>query len=130
MLPEELNGKVKELGVRSQELKAILRIEQKEKRLQELEKKISDPNLWQDQNRAKLVMQEKSQLEKEIGGFVRLGRGIEEAKGLIEIAGDDDLKSIEEELSSLIKISDEVELTALLGGPYDGSNAIMAINAG
>ncbi|MFA6432087.1 MAG: peptide chain release factor 2 [Candidatus Margulisiibacteriota bacterium] len=130
MLPEELTGKVKELGVRSSELRDILKIGDKQKRLHQIEAEIEDPNLWQDQNRAKLVMQEKSQLEKELGNFEKLVRGIEESKGLIEIASEGDYKAIDDDLSSLKKIADELELTVLLGGIYDNSNAIMAINAG
>jgi peptide chain release factor 2 len=127
---DELKAQILDLIGRTTELGKILNIQGKKKRLGELEQEVLDSNLWQDQARAKKILQEKKGLEKEISAYEELFNGTEDIQTLVEMAKDEDEKELKEEFFRLKKKSDELELSALLGGVYDKGNAILSINAG
>lgn len=108
----------------------LLKIEEKSKRLSELETETVDPKLWENQDRAKRLLQEKKGLEKEIKGLADLKQAIEDTSSLLEMAADSDLAEIDKDVAALQKTADEVEVAALMSGEYDANNAILAINAG
>ena len=130
MLHEELKEKVAGLKRKSLELEKIVAIETKKKRLGELEQASADPKLWENQAKAKQLLQEKKTLEKEIAGWEQLRAGVEDLSTLAELANADDLSGLAAELSGLQAKADELELATLMSGDYDNSNAILAINAG
>ncbi len=127
---EELKSEIGSLKGKAKELGNILKIQDKKKRLGELEKEVSDPKLWENPARAKKLMQEKKGLEKETAGWEELINGVEDLETLAEVAKDQDLPDLKKELDELKKKADTLELSALLGGEYDRSNAILSINAG
>lgn len=102
----------------------------KKKRRGELESEAADPKIWENQARAKTILQEKKTLEKEIAQWEELKNGVEELPTLIDMADAADLPGLDRELEELKKKADELELATLLGGEYDKNNAIMSINAG
>jgi peptide chain release factor 2 len=118
-----LKGKAQDLG-------KILRIQDKKKRLGEVENQVSDPKLWEDQSRAKKLLQEKKALEKEIVTWEEVLNGTEDLMTLAEMAKEEDAAELKKELEILVRKADELEIAALLGGEYDRSNAILSINAG
>jgi len=130
MLLEELKEKVGALKVRSLEIGKFLKIEGKKKRLAELEKEVENPSLWENQERAKTIFQEKKSIEKDIGQWESMAAGIEDVITLLEIAGDKDISELAAEAAKWEKKAEELELAALLSGEYDRGNAILAINAG
>ena len=130
MLPEELKDKITQLTQKSKEIEGILGIEAKKKRLGELEKEAADPRLWENQDRAKRLMQEKKTLEKESAGWESLRKGVEDLAALMEMAGESDLADLASEFKEMEKKADELELAALLSGEYDQNNVILSINAG
>jgi peptide chain release factor 2 len=121
------NSKLKE---KSDELGTILKIEDKKKKLGELEGEVSDPKLWENTDRAKKLLQDKKFLEREIESYEALRNGVDDLTTLIEIAKEEDSAELEKELELLKKKADKLELAALLGGPYDKNGAILSINAG
>jgi len=127
---DELKGQINQLKAKAADIGNILGIQAKKKRLGELEQEILDPNLWQDQSKAKKIMQEKKNLEREISSAEELVNGVEEIATLIDMAKDEDEKEIYAEYEALIKKAESLELAALLSGEYDQSNAILSINAG
>ena len=130
MLPEELKEKALALGAKGSEIGAILDIPAKTKRLGELEKATADPGLWENPDRAKVLMQEKKAVEKEISSWEELRNGVEDLLSLIEVASEKDLADLTGELRELEKKAGALELSALLGEEYDKGSAIFAINAG
>jgi len=130
MLLEELNEKVNGLKAKSKELNKILDIAARKDRLAEIEKEIADPKLWENQERAKRLMQEKKTIEKEVKQLEGLDSGIDDLATLLEIASDRDQQELEKEVKRLEKDAEELEVAALLSGEYDKSSAILAINAG
>ncbi len=127
---DEIKTKIAELKHKTGDLGNILKIQEKKKRLGELESQVSDPRLWEDQDRARKLLQEKKALEKEIMSWEELQNGIEDLLTLAEMAKDEDAAELKKELGVLARKADELEIAALLGGEYDRSNAILSINAG
>jgi peptide chain release factor 2 len=130
MLYEELKEKALSLKNKSLELEKIISIEIKRKRLGELEQGSADPKLWENQAKAKQILQEKKVLEKEIATWEQLRTGVEDLSTLIDLASADDMSGLAAELDVLQKKADELELATLMSGDYDSSSAILAINAG
>jgi peptide chain release factor 2 len=127
---DELKVEISELKHKADDLGNILKIQDKKKSLGELEKQSADPKLWENQQRAKGLLQEKKGLEKEISTWEELLNGTEDLTTLVEMAKDDDAAEIRNEINTLKKKALELELAALLGGEYDKNNAILSINAG
>ena len=127
---DELKAEINKLKSKADDLGNILKIQDKKKRLGEIEKEVSDPKLWENPGRAKKLLQEKKGLEKEISSWEVLLNGTEDLGNLVEMAKDEDLAELKKELTELIKKADELELSSILGGEYDQGNAILSINAG
>jgi len=72
----ELRTELNKLKDKAKELGEIAKIQDKKQALGKVEQESADPKLWQDQNRAKKVMQEKKVLEKEIGNYEEMVNGI------------------------------------------------------
>lgn len=130
MLAEEFKQALSSLRHKTGDLKSILRVEEKKKKLGAIEKQASTPNLWQNPKLAKALMQEKKILEKEVNSWEELINSLEDLETFIEIAKDEDLTGLEKELTELKKKAGKLELAALLSEPYDSNNAILSINAG
>ncbi|MFA4843840.1 MAG: peptide chain release factor 2 [Candidatus Margulisiibacteriota bacterium] len=130
MLPEELKDKLGRLAEKSREIEKTVAIEAKQKRLAEIEAATADPKLWENQARAKGLLQEKKAIEKELNSFATLRAGLDDLKTLVSLAGEADLNDLAAELHALEKKAAELELATLLSGQYDSNNAILAINAG
>ncbi|MEE8637496.1 MAG: peptide chain release factor 2 [Candidatus Margulisiibacteriota bacterium] len=127
---DELKIEINKLKSKADDLGNILKIQDKKKRLGEIEKEVSDPKLWENPGRAKKLLQEKKSLEKELSTWEELLNGTEDLGTLAEMAKEEDANELKKELSVLIKKADRLELSALLGGEYDQSNAILSVNAG
>ena len=104
----------------------------KEKELEKLEAQISEPDFWNDSEKAQKVMSVRSRLEKALQLQTDFERGVSDAEVLFEFAeGDADSAS---ELASLIaKLETDVtaaEVQSLLSGETDANNAICSLQAG
>lgn len=117
---QDLKQKINELVERLEKLKNSINLPGKKKKIEELEFKSGEPGLWDDPNNAKSVMQELSDLKKEVSE-------IEELSGTLEI-----LQEVmdESEVGKAEKALKKMELTAFLSGEYDAKNAIVSIHAG
>jgi len=127
---DELKVQIGELKEKARDLANILRVQDKKNKLGELEKEVSDPKLWADQDRAKRLLQEKKALEKEVSTWEELVNGTEDLATLVDMAKESDTAELKSELKELVRKAAELEISALLGGEYDRNNAILSINAG
>jgi len=100
----------------------------------ELEGEAARPDLWNDREKAEALLREKSRLERELGLFDRLGKELEDAGVLLELADEADDADTREEGAAKLALAardlEDAELQRLLGGEHDASNAIVSINAG
>ncbi len=111
-------------------LMARLNIAGKEEEINQLEKEASDPDIWQDQERAKQVTQRLSQLKDEVSQWQALSQRINDALELAEMQDNSLLKDLTTEVESLQSLVERAQLQAMLSGQYDSENAILAIHAG
>lgn len=109
---------------------SIFDLPKKREQLKKLQKESQDPDLWDNQTRARKVMRTLSALEEEIEGWDKLTRKIADT---LELAEMDD-PALEEELEAEVReIGREVEnreFKAMLSGKYDRGDALLAIHAG
>lgn len=112
--------KVEDLNEKMKSLKDVLDISQKEAELKELEAKSTDPNLWDDQNNAKLILQNLSSLKSELDEIKEVSETLEI---LNEVQDDEELNKLARQIAKL-------ELKSYLSSPYDNKNTIITIHAG
>ena len=103
-------------------------------RLDELNVRAEDPNLWSDTALAQSVMRERQLLEKRINTYRGLEEQLEDGVTLIELGeGEDDADSIAEGeaiLRDLRGSAQKQEVEALLSGEADSNDTFLEIHAG
>lgn len=106
------------------------------KRISELELKMAASNFWDNQESARVVIDELNILRDKISGISELKRKVVDFCEFLQIVRQescDDLEMIsacEKDLVSLEKQLDCNEITAYLSGKLDRCNAILSIHAG
>ncbi len=108
----------------------LLKIDDLKNKMTQLESEMSAPDFWVDQKNAQAVTQDFSDIKTEVEKWGDLFR---RASDLVELAesGDESFaREIEKQTVELEKEYASYELSLLLDGPYDKSNAIVAIHAG
>lgn len=95
---------------------------------------MSDPEFWNDPDKAKEISQEATHLKDTVEGYKALVTEIEDTRLMLDMAIEEEDESMESEISELIKgIEEEVErreILLLLSGEYDANNAILTFHAG
>ena len=104
----------------------------KEKEIEQFEKQITEPDFWNDQERAQKVMAARSRIEKALEKQKAFETGVSDAEVLFEFAADDadSARELEELIARLEKDVGEAETESLLSGETDANNAICSIQAG
>lgn len=125
---EDLKRKAQELSEKLSQIVSSLNLEQKQKEANELEAKSVDQDLWKDPEEAKKILQNLSDLKKEISEVDDLKSRVEMLTGLAnEGAITDDFES---ELKKAQEDLDKLELASFLSNEYDRKNAVLSIHAG
>jgi peptide chain release factor 2 len=104
------------------------------RRLDELNARVEDPTLWNDQKAAQDVMRERTRLDTAIGATRAIEKDMNETAELIELAeaeGDEELaKEGIASLAALAARADRDKVAALLSGEADGNDTYLEIHAG
>ena len=107
---------------------------QKEAEIEELEKRTSSPDLWNDQQAAQELMKKLTRAREDVEPWRQIAARCVDLGELAELAQEDDEETLAEEirqdLGELRQQFHKLELSALFSGPYDDSDAILSINAG
>jgi peptide chain release factor 2 len=123
-----------ELRNRLVEARRFLDLETKEKELDALRERAQAPDLWDDQNEARIVSQRLARYEGLFDMVSGLTSKIDDAEVLLELAdeaGDDVArKEALEELSEVTGELDALELESLYYDEYDEGDAILSVHAG
>lgn len=100
----------------------------------DIERDASNPNFWNDQNRAKEVMGRLNHLKKVVGEWERLNQDLADLEALTELSKQENDASIAAEIESTTgKLKAEIgklEIEVKLSGEHDPNNAIVSIHAG
>ena len=124
----QLTKEIVDLTALFKQLKSSLNLDKKSYRLHKLEADSTDADLWKDPNRAKAVMQEISDLKKELDEIKDID---DRLNALSQLAKEEELASdIAKEIQVLEKKLATLKISILLSGDYDKKNAIISIHAG
>ncbi len=103
-------------------------------RLEELDARAEDTDLWNDPVDAQKVMRDRQRLADGIDGYKALATGLSENAELIELGEmEDDAEIVAEAESALAKLCTVAaarEIEALLSGEVDGNDSFLEINSG
>ncbi len=93
---------------------------------------MAEEGFWNDQNAANKRMQQLRNLKNIVDPYHDALKRINDSKELLELSGEDQSlgKQIEQEVVSVAKLLEEIELQAMLSAPFDNNNALLSINAG
>ena len=129
----DFSNDLNEIRRRVDEAFVYLKVEPSRARLAELEIEVARPNLWDDQNHAKQVNTEYSNLKADLDEFTALSGTIEDLEVLHQMAREIDDEGQEPDLERGINMSrsklDALELRSLFTGVHDEADAILQINA-
>jgi len=113
---------------------SIFDIEGGKERLAELEKAISEENLWNDPEKAKILLKERSFLETRVENWKKLHAQVEDCEVLLELAEEESDDTVRAEVARQVEALErklrDFSLQAMLNGEDDERNAIVSINAG
>ncbi|MEM7422602.1 MAG: peptide chain release factor 2 [Pseudomonadota bacterium] len=105
-----------------------------EHRLEEMNARAEDPNLWNDPANAQKIMRERQKLADGVDGYKTLAQGLADNVELIELGEiEDDEEIVREAEASLVELKDiaaDREIEALLSGEMDGNDAFIEVHAG
>lgn len=101
-------------------------------KLKKLKQESANPNFWENNHEASVVLKKISSIEKKIAMWQDLDRRYNDMIVLFEFAesGDIEVDEIKIELKSYMKIIDDLEVKLILGRPEDEQNAIVSIHPG
>ena len=105
-------------------------IPSKKERLKELENEMNSPSFWDNQDRANGILAEIQSLKSTITDIDALKVKVSDLNELIEMEDNESYALVEEELSSIEKETEKLELLMLLNGEYDKNNAILEVHSG
>ena len=121
------------LGERLADAGRMMATDQLEERRAELEKAASEPNLWDDADRARDVTRELGKVSEDLELIEGLTRSLSDAETLYELLreeGDETLRpEIEGLIDELSRSLSGLELRALFAGEYDERDAVVEIHA-
>jgi len=103
---------------------------EKEKQVTTLEKEASAPNFWDDPESAQKAMQQLSNLRDEVEHWNGLWQRVNDALELADLGDDALADELSVETEALEEAVGRLEFQLLFSGPYDRSDAILAIHAG
>ncbi len=111
-----------------------LDLENKRKRIEELEREMEAPGFWDDPDRANAKMKDLKSLKGTVDGFCALRQQYEDILTLIELGNEDEdpdmVVEVRQELDAFVSTYEELRISTLLSEEYDSASAILELNAG
>jgi len=112
----------------------VFDVDGKQKRFEELNKVTSQPEFWNDAEKAQGILKEQAALKGVIDSWEKHRSDLEEARFFLDIAKDEKseeaLNEAATKVTEVAKGMAQTELTQLLGGPDDRRNAIVSLHPG
>ncbi|RPI79693.1 MAG: peptide chain release factor 2, partial [Chloroflexi bacterium] len=105
-------------------------MQDKEKKLAELEEKSQNPDLWNDSETAQKVMKELSSTREEVEDWLGLAHRIHDSLELAQLEDESLRPDLEPEVEALEAEIGRREFTQMFSGKYDQGDALLAIHSG
>ncbi|MDO4614206.1 MAG: peptide chain release factor 2 [Lachnospiraceae bacterium] len=116
------------------EMRDSLNLADKEKRIQELNREMEDPSIWDDPEAAQKKTKTLASLKDDVTGFQELEQARDDIRDLIEMADEEPDPSIVPEVQEMFEDFkakyEALRMKTLLSGEYDSCNAIVTLHAG
>ena len=131
---EELRLRLLDSEKPIENLKEALAIDSLKAEVEVLEKESAAPDFWDDMENSQKVMQKIGSLKAKVTGYESLKSDYEDALVMVELADEEgDLSLLDDCTASVKDIETRVEdmtLSTLLSGEFDGKNALLTFHAG
>ncbi|ATP42353.1 peptide chain release factor 2 [Solibacillus sp. R5-41] len=116
------------------DFRGSLDLENKEARIQELDELMLEPNFWNDQQGAQVIINEGNGIKAVVNEFYDLNSTQENLEMMLELLREEPDAELQEDLGNeltdfQVKMGD-FELQMLLSEPYDKNNAILELHPG
>ncbi|SCX77082.1 peptide chain release factor 2 [Lachnospiraceae bacterium XPB1003] len=116
------------------EVKDALHLEDKKKRIEELDMDMASPDFWNDTDRANKLSRESKNLKDTVEECHAMEQAYDDIEVMIEMGNEENdqsmIEEVRRELDDLADRIEKVRLRTLLTGEYDANNAILSLNAG
>ncbi|WP_156899871.1 peptide chain release factor 2 [Luteimonas mephitis] len=126
--------RIADLTGRLDALRGFLDYDTKRERLEEVERELENPDVWNDPARAQALGRERSLLDKTVNGIRDLTEGLGGAGELLDLAeGEDDedtANAVVDDVEKLARRVDKLEFQRMFSGEMDSANAFVDIQAG
>ncbi|MBU1853846.1 MAG: peptide chain release factor 2, partial [Candidatus Omnitrophica bacterium] len=129
----EIKQRLKELDHKLEGLRAYLDIDKNEVLLKELEAKLASPGFWDNQEKARPVIQQLKNVRAVIDPYFECRKEFDELSELVVLVEAEDessIKEIEQALRKLEKDIDALEFKSLMNDSLDKNSAILSMHAG
>ncbi|WP_370298510.1 peptide chain release factor 2 [Pontibacterium sp.] len=125
---------LKDITERTSVLRGYLDYDGKKERLEEVERELEDPAVWNDPENAQKLGKERSTLEGVVKTVDELESGVVDARDLLDMAVEEDdedtVAEVEEEVAGLMAKLEVLEFRRMFSGEADANNAFLDIQAG
>ncbi|RMH90821.1 peptide chain release factor 2 [Lysobacter pythonis] len=133
----ELNpvrARIADLIGRLDALRGFLDYDARKERLEEVERELENPDIWNDSERAQALGRERASLDKNVNGIRDLTDGLNGASELLELAemesDEDTALAVVADVDRYERDVEKLEFQRMFSGRMDGSNAFVDIQAG
>jgi len=112
----------------------IFDYDSRKEELEEVCRELEQPDVWNDQQRAQQLGQDRVRLEAIVLTLEKLATGLADAEELLQMAAEendeDSVASVMDDLSEMQKQIEELEFRRMFSGEMDAANAYLDIQAG
>ncbi|WP_347133590.1 peptide chain release factor 2 [Staphylococcus hominis] len=130
----EIKRNIDEYNNDLEQIRGSLDLENKETNIQEYEEMMTEPDFWDNQNKAQDVIDKNNALKSIVNGYYELNHKLEDMDAtweLLQEEYDDEIKEdLEQNIVTFREQIDQFELQLLLDGPHDANNAILELHPG
>ena len=131
METKEIEKRINEFLSSLEDLKNKLEIDDKKKRMEELNKISSSLDFWNDIESTKPVLEEQKRLGTIINKYDNIFDSVTTLNEMLELElEEEDLESLTSEIEELDSKINDLKLATFLNGEYDSSNAYVEIHSG
>ncbi len=125
-----MSERLQNLREKIKKIKKLLKFSDLEKKMSALEEEMNAPDFWSRKAEAQNISEDYKDIKKEVERWNEIEQKVKDLEELA-ISGDAEIKKeVDAQTSELEKQFSDYEFVLLLNGPYDRSNAIIAIHAG
>ena len=131
---DELKAQLRTYEEPMQQMRSSLDLDNKEKRIEELERTMAEPGFWDNPEKAQKLQKELGSLNNGIEAFAKLENLYEETLMLIDMANEDGdesvLPDVRSDIEQFAETFESMRIQTLLSGPYDANDAIVTLHSG